>query len=78
MLSQGESCKQCYYFKQDDAEVERSHGDCLRFPPQTIPIGGMGNLADVEQVQVKIIVSRTHSSYGCGEFREKEDILNRH
>jgi hypothetical protein len=78
MLRQGESCKQCYYFNQDNSEAEQSHGDCLRFPPQTIPVGGMGNLVDTEQVQVKIIVSRTHSSFGCGEFRDKADVVSRH
>jgi hypothetical protein len=78
MLGNGESCKGCYYFKQDKPQDEEGHGDCRRYPPQTIPVGGLGRLADKEPVKVKIIVGRTHTTFACGEFREKSDMMRRH
>jgi hypothetical protein len=78
MLGNGESCKGCYYFKQDNPQAEDGHGNCRGYPPQTIPVGGLGRFADKEPVKVKIIVGRSHTSFARGECREKSDMIRRH
>lgn len=72
MLPHGESCKDCYYFRPDSPSGRECHGDCLRYPPQTLPLEESGSGAAIETVQVKILLNRTHSTFACGEFRSRQ------
>jgi hypothetical protein len=72
MALRREKCNICYYFEKDDDKKEDSHGNCRRYPPQTVIVGNITE--DTDPVKVKLIHNRTHSSFWCGEFITPEEM----
>jgi hypothetical protein len=71
-MNRKEKCQKCYYFESDDEKKEETHGNCRRYPPQTVVVGNMNE--DTDPVKVKLIHNRTHSSFWCGEFTTSEEM----
>jgi hypothetical protein len=66
-MSRDESCNTCYVFQKDDPKKEESHGNCRRYPPQTIVLGELTD--DATPVKVKLVHNRTHSTFWCAEWK---------